>query len=244
MSQGWSLKRIEHEAHKRKWGGFEDPDKYHPGRDIPKQQDWVWAVDHLAKRMDITPDQRRAAIRYYEAKMAVDGDIPPERRGMVMGGPESWLERATRVYWAASLYVRGHPGLTPMREATFYRLFEARQPTLEDVRSARVGAAKGRTNQREAIGRIRWCVEVLANHFDGMSYQEATVNEKQMGVGEGWKRCHHTPGYEAEAIAALERQGFQVFVVPTSGSVYYRHPHAASVFEPLDTTPQIAASKT
>jgi hypothetical protein len=241
---GWSLKRIDYEAHKRKWGGFEDPDTYHPARDLAKQQDWEWAVDRLARRMDITADQRRAAHRYYEAKMAVEGDIPPERRGMVTGGPESWLERASRVFWSAHSYVVGHPGMTPMRAATFDRLFKASQPTLESVRSARVGAASGRTKQGEAIGRIKWCVEVLANHFDGMSYEEAVVNEKQMGVGEGWKRCHHTPGYEAEAIAALERQGFQVFVVPTSGSVYYRNPHAASVFEPIDTTPQIAALKT
>ncbi len=243
-SQGWSLKRIEYEAHKRRWGGFEDPDGYHPDRDLGRQQDWVWAVDHLASRMDISPVQRSAAHRYYEAKMAVEGDIPPERRGMVMGGPESWLERATRVFWSAQSYVRGHPGMTPMRAATFDCLFQASQPTLERVRAARVGDARGRTKQGEAVGRVKWCVEVLANHFDGMRYQEAVVNEKQMGVGEGWTRgCNVTPGREAEAVAALEAQGLQVYVVQSSGNLYYRNPHAASVFEPLDTTPQIAASK-
>lgn len=242
MSQGWTLKRIEHEAHKRKWGGFEDPDTYHPARDVAKQQDWEWAIDRLARKLDISNVQRSAAYKFYDAKMTIEGDIAPDPRGM-RGSSETWLERAARIYWDAQSYVFGHPDLTPMRQATFLCLFRYDQPTLETVRAARVGKGKGRTNQREAIDRIRWCAEVLANHFDGAGYEEARVNEKQIGVGEGWERTSYLPGEQARCVQALEEQGLQVFVSP-HGSVFFRRPHAASVFQPLDTTPQIAASKT
>lgn len=239
---GWSLKRIEYETERRKWGGFEDPDRYHPARDLGRQQDWEWAVDRLARRMDIAPPHRSAAWRFYNAKMALLGDIAPDPRGMAGAGTETALERAARIYWGGRSYVAGHPDLTTMREATFERLFRRDQPTLEQVRAARAGAQRGRTKQGEAIGRIRWCCEVLANHFDGQGYEEAAVNEKQMGVGEGWVNIGHRSTFPANFVTTLQGRGYDLFEAP-SGNVYARNPKVASAFQPLDATPQIGASK-
>lgn len=244
MSQGWTLKRIQYEAHKRAWAGFGDDSTYHRLRDGDRRQDWEWAVDRLARRMDITANQRNAAHRFYNAKMAIEGDVPPDPRGMRLSDTsETALERAARIYWRGQSHVLGHPDLTPMREAVFARLFAFDQPTLEQVRAARVGSAKGRTKQGEAIDRVKWCVQVLADHFDGLGYdQEAAVNEKQMGVGEGWVKLDHVSAFPANYVETLQGRGYQIFMAP-SGNVYARDPKVPSVFEPLDSTPQIAASK-
>lgn len=238
---GWSLKRIEHEAAKRRWGGFEDPDTFHPARDLAKQQDWEWAVDRLARRMEISSNQRAAASKFYEAGQTLLGDPPPRRGLSLVSGKESETiyERAHRIWNGGLNYVFGHPDLTPLRRHTFDKLFAPSQPTLEQVRSMN----GKRTNQREAIARIRWCCEVLANHFDGQEYpKEAAVNEKQMGVGEGWTLVDHISAFPANYIDVMQARGYQIFQAP-SGNVYARNPKELSVFEPLDATPQIAASK-
>ena len=239
---GWSLKRIQHEAFQREWEVFADSSRYHPLRDGAREQDWEWAVDRLSKRMEISSSQRAAAYKFYEAKMTVEGDIAPDPRGMRGVTTETARERAERVYSGATAYVQGHPDLTPMRRATFECLFRFTQPTLETVRSARVGAARGRTKQGEAIDRIKWCLEVLTNHFDGTGYEEAAVNEKQMGVGEGWVFVDHSSAFPANHIEMMQQRGYQVFMAP-SGNVYARNPKEVSAFEPIDATPQIAASK-
>ena len=242
---GWSLKRIQYEAHKREWAGFEDPSTYHPLRDGERQQDWEWVVDRLFRRMEITAAQRDAALTLYEAEQTLRGDAAPDPRGMrlVAVDGESRVERAKRISAEANIYVQGHPDMTEMRLATWLCLFRHDKPTLETLRSEAKppgSKTKGRMNQGEVVLRVKWCVQVLANHFDGQGYEEAVVNEKQMGVGEGWKLAEfHT----TSMVEALEAQGLQTFVAP-SGNVYYRNPHEASVFEPLDSTPQIAASKT
>lgn len=236
---GWSLKRIEYEAEKRKWGGFEDADRYHPARDLARQQDWEWAVDLLARRMDISPGQRSAAHRYYEAQQTMLGDVAPDPRGMALDTTEDRYTRAERIARGGLNYVLNHPDLTLMRRWTFDRLFAPSQPTLETLRQ-RGGK---RMNQREAIDRVRWCCEVLANHFDGQGYEEAAVNEKHMGVGEGWSRVGDPGTYEPSYVESLQAQGMQVFMAP-SGAVYARNPAELSCFEPLDASPQIAALKT
>lgn len=241
---GWSLKRIQHEAHKRAWANFYDESAYHPLRDGEKQQDWEWAVDRLFRRMEITAPQRNAAHAFYNAQQTLMGDIAPDPRGMRLTDSETSLERAERIFYGAQAYVLRHPDLTPMRHATFECLFRVSQPTLETVRAARVGKAKGRTKQGEAIDRIKWCVQVLADHFDGLSYDtEAAVNEKQMGVGEGWVKLDHVSAFPANYIETMQGRGYQIFMAP-SGNVYARDPKVPSVFEPLDSPPQIAASKT
>lgn len=236
---GWSLKRIQHEAFRREWEGFGDTSRYHPLRDGKREQAWEWAVERLANRLEISSAQRNAAYRYYEAQQTLLGDIPPERRGMSLGGDESETryERAERICASATGYVMHHPDLTAARKRTFIRLFQPNQPTLEQIRAN----GKSRLNQRETIDRIRWCCEVLANHFDGQPYPEGKMNEKHMGVGEGWARYEYT-GSIADAASALEMQGLQTFVSP-SGNLYARSPHAASVFQPIDQSPQITASK-
>ena len=86
-------------------------------------------------------------------------------------------------------------------------------------------------------------MQVLADHFDGLGYdQEAAVNEKQMGVGEGWVKLDHVSAFPANYVETLQGRGYQIFMAP-SGNVYARDPKVPSVFEPLDSTPQIAASK-
>lgn len=240
---GWSLKRIQHEAYKREWEGFADESRYHPLRDGDRRQDWEWAVDRLFRRMEISAAQRNAAHAYYNAQQTLAGDSAPDPRGMRLVDTETSLERAERIYFGAQRYVMGHPDLTPMRKATFECLFRVSQPTLETVRAARVGKARGRTKQGEAIDRIKWCLEVLANHFDGMGYEEGKVNEKQMGVGEGWVFIDHCSAFPESYVDRLQAQGYQVFMAP-SGNVYARDPKLPSVFEPLDSTPQIAAVKT
>ena len=241
---GWSLKRIQHEAFRREWDGFSDTSRYHSLRDGKQRQGWEWAVDRLANRMEISEGQRSAAYKFYEAQQVLLGDIPPERKGMSLRGgdeTETRLERAERIGRAANAYVMGHPDLTMARRRTFDRLFDSSQPTLEQVRAN----GKHRLNQRETIDRIRWCCEVLANHFDGAEYpqREGEVNEKHMGVGEGWKRYDYSCASVTTAAAALEAQGLQTFVAP-SGNLYARNPHEASCFQPIDQSPQITASKT
>lgn len=236
---GWSLKRIQHEAFRREWEVFGDTSRYHPLRDGKREQAWEWAVERLASRLEISSAQRNAAHRYYEAQQTLLGDIPPERRGMSLGGDESETryERAERICGAATGYVMHHPDLTPARKRTFDRLFAPGQPTLEQIRFN----GKSRLNQRETIDRIRWCCEVLANHFDGQPYPEGKMNEVHMGVGEGWKRYEYV-GQVGDAVRALEAQGLQTFVSP-SHTLYARNPHQASVFQPIDASPQITASK-
>lgn len=233
---GWSLKRIEYEAHKRKWGGFEDPDTFHPARDLAKQHDWEWAVDHLCRRMEIAPAHRAAAHRFYEAQQTLLGDPPPCRGMSTASDSETAYERARRIHGPALGYVLSHPDLTKARRRTFDNLFHVKQPTLETMRGPK------RLNQREEIARIRWVCEVLANHFDGQGYGEGKVNEVHMGVGEGWTRYDYA-GQPADAARALEAQGLQTFVAP-SGNLYARNPHEASCFQPIDRSPQITASKT
>lgn len=241
---GWTLKRIQYEAHKRAWAGYEDPSTYHPLRDGKREQEWEWVVDRLFRRMEITAAQRDAASTLYEAEQTLRGDAAPDPRGMrlVAVDGESRDERAKRISTDANIYVQSHPDMNPLRLATFLRLFAHDKPTLETLRLEAKppgSTTRGRMNQGEVILRVKWCVQVLANHFDGQGYEEAAVNEKQMGVGEGWKLAEfHTDSM----VKALEDQGLQTFVTPR-GRVYYRNPHEASVFEPLDSTPQIAASK-
>lgn len=232
---GWSLKRIQYEAFRREWEGFGDPSRYHPLRDGKREHDWEWAVDRLAVRLEISSAQRSAARQYYEARQVIAGDIAPERTGMGLGRDdgETRQERARRIAKGATAYVLGHPDLTAARKRVFEKLFQPSQPTLEQIRTN----GKTRLNQRETIDRIRWCCEVLANHFDGQPYPEGKMNEKHMGVGEGWARYEYT-GSIADAASALERQGLQTFVSP-SGNLYARNPHAASVFQPIDQSPQI-----
>ena len=238
MMSGWSLKRIQHEAHRRAWAGYGDESTYHPLRDGKREQDWEWAVEWLWRRLEISAEQRSAAYRFYEAQQTMLGDVAPDPRGMALGETEDRYARASRIRNEAVRYVEGHPDLTPLRQRTFIKLFDVSQPTLESVRS--MGAK--RTNQREAIARVRWCLEVLANCFDGVAYEQEGAVSKQIGVGEGWTRYEYLDGMVGEARAALERQGLQTFVSP-SGALYGRDPHAASVFQPLDSTPQIAPSK-
>jgi hypothetical protein len=244
MSQGWSLKKIQHEAHRREWAGFGDLSAYHPLRDGPREQDWVWAVDHMRARMEITDGQTKAARKFYWAQQALRGDV--EKREMPRvdcagQGDASVYEKAAKIYYPALAFVTAHPELTPFREATFDRLFAVRQPTLEEIRVARPRGAvgRGRMNQREVKDRIRWCLEALANHFDGLGYpEEAAVNEKRIGVGEGWTRVGHIGDFGHTRVAELQAQGHQVFVSPY-GSIFSRDPNILSVFEPLDSAPQI-----
>lgn len=244
---GWSLARIQHEAHKRAWADFGNPHVYIAVRDGARAHDWVWAVDWLWHRMEIPAPHHAAAKRYYEAKQVLRGDAAPEKTGMALHAPdgESAHERAARIAACADGYVQSHPDLTPFRFATFEALFHHKQPTLERMRTVRPPHAtgRGRAKQTETIRRIKWCVEVLANHFEGQPYEGDSMNEKLIGVGEGWKLCPYNPGQQAQAVAALEAQGLQTFVAPRSGNVYWRNPHEASVFEPLDASPQISASK-
>lgn len=237
---GWSLKRIQHEAHRRAWAGYGDESTYHPIRDGRREQDWEWAVDRCSRRLEISASQSRAAHAYYEANQTLLGDVARDPRGMPLGDGEDRYERAARIASGGLSYVMNHPDLTAARRRTFNQLFQSRQPSLEDMRRRDGGK---RTNQREEIDRIRWCCEVLANHFDGQEYEEAEVNTKHIGVGEGWDRYEYTPGAVDEARKALEQQGLQTFVSPY-GTLYARNPHEASVFQPIDAAPQIRASKT
>jgi len=236
---GWTLKRIQHEAHRRAWAGYGDESTYHPIRDGRREQDWEWAVDRCSRRLEISASQSRAAHAYYEAKQTLLGDEAHDPRSMPLGGGEDRYERAARISSGGLSYVMNHPDLTAARRRTFDQLFQSRQPSLEDMRRRAGGK---RTNQREEIDRIRWCCEVLANHFDGQDYEEGAVNEKHMGVGEGWAPFGHVSQFPAGYVESLQARGLQVFAAPT-GNIYARDPKQISVFEPLDATPQITASK-
>lgn len=178
---GWSLARIQREAFRREWEGFEDETRYHPLRDGPRQQDWLWAIDELKGEM--SPEAWQAAKDYYHHQQCALGDrnLPLV---VIYGGIRSYdagywaRERSQGIASAARDYVSSEPQCTPMRLATFTAVFQPAQPTVEWVRvHGRPGGAKLnpkgkliRMNRRETVDRIRWCAETLAEHFCDLSF--------------------------------------------------------------------------
>lgn len=179
FSQGWPMKRIRLEAHRREWAGYEDVSTYHPLRDGPRRQDWTWAVDAL--KADLAHESWAAAHEHYENQQAALGDVErgPSVRVQCASDPYAVMraqwrqERAQALTEAANGAVRAHDDATAARLAVFTVLFLPHQPTLEQVRAqGRPGGVRlgsdGRVlrmNQRETVDRIKWCCEVLAGHF-------------------------------------------------------------------------------
>lgn len=214
----------------------------HNGTDAKQRPRHVWAV--LEMKPALHERQWQAAHRAVdECRAAFDGmrrafDAEPVDGGSSDYGLAARVAASGRLaglQFAARGILGRRRDHAPKCVAWVIQLW-----TLEDMAAAmecwrRMGSRPPILDQRPARRLVDGVLTKMADYYEGAS----TMNEYEIGIGEGWVRADWIDPADAAMIRVVEGRGVQVSITP-NGTVFTRDPSVPSPLKPRPVLKTVA----